>query len=306
MPSQQKEPLQRDPAPALPFEDVSADLFSYAGKSFLVYTDRLSGWPAIIDYTRDTTARATIHCFRMFFRDLGVPKRLRTDGGPQFANHAFRAFLQKWGVVHDRSTPHYPQANGHAEAFVKQLKYLVMKTSPNGNIHDNDDFDRGLLELRNTPRPDGRSPSQILFGHPLRSCLPAHRRSFAPEWQKLAEDCDKKHSILQQTATKCYDAHARPLPPLKVGTQVRVQNHVTKRWDMIAEIVGVGHRRDYTIKTPSGRVYWRNRRFLRPVPPPTTSTSSASQDESGNPVKHVRFSETIKPRRSPRNHSNSV
>ena len=48
LPSQQHEPMRFDPTPSRPFEDVSADLFSYAGKSYLVYVDRLSGWVKIL------------------------------------------------------------------------------------------------------------------------------------------------------------------------------------------------------------------------------------------------------------------
>ena len=96
---------------------------------------------------------------------------------------------ERWGVHHVISSPHYPQSNGHAEAAVKSVKHLILKTAPSGNI-DCEEFDRGLLELRNTPNITGRSPSQILYGHPLRSCVPAHPQSFSKEWQAKSEDCD--------------------------------------------------------------------------------------------------------------------
>ena len=60
-----------------------------------------------------------------------------------------------------------------------------MTTTRTGHL-DEDDFARGLLELRNTPRAEGRSPAQVLFGHPMRSAVPAHHRSFALEWQLAA------------------------------------------------------------------------------------------------------------------------
>ena len=77
------------------------------------------------------------------------------------------------------STPYYPQSNGHAEAAVKAMRHLVFKTSADGSIDD--DFYRGPLELRNTPRANGRSPAQVIFGHPIRSCVPAHHSTFAAE-----------------------------------------------------------------------------------------------------------------------------
>ena len=33
-------------------------------------------------------------------------------------------------------------------------------------------------------------------------------------------------------------------------------------------VVAIGRHRDYYVKMPSGRVFWRNRRFLRPYVPP--------------------------------------
>ena len=46
LPSNVKEPLRQEETPSRPFESASADLFSYAGKHYLVYVDRLSGWPS--------------------------------------------------------------------------------------------------------------------------------------------------------------------------------------------------------------------------------------------------------------------
>jgi hypothetical protein len=34
-------------------------------------------------------------------------------------------------------------------------------------------------------------PAQLVFNRPVRDCLPAHRRSFAPQWQKSAAQMEK-------------------------------------------------------------------------------------------------------------------
>ena len=263
-PSQVKEPLLTEPRPSRVFEDVSADLFSHGGRQFLVYVDRLSGWPIVFTFPRgDTRTAQLIWAVRKAFVDFGVPVRFRSDGGPQFSSHDFRNFLKRWGVKLGQSTPHYPQSNGHAEAAVKSVKMLVAKTCHGGDT-DSDQFCEGLLELRNTPRADGRSPAQVVFGHPLRSTLPASRRSFAPEWQTAAANCDAKAAEIQDATEVYYNQRAKLLPPLKIGTQVRLQDPVTKKWDRVGTVVGIGNRRDFHVKMPSGAVFWRNRRFLRP------------------------------------------
>ncbi|XP_064106938.1 uncharacterized protein LOC135215912 [Macrobrachium nipponense] len=143
--------------------------------------------------------------------------------------HDFKQFADRWGVHHIITSPHYPQANGHAEAAVKAVKHLIIKTAASGNI-DCEAFDRGLLELRNTPNPAGRSPAQILYGHPLRTCVPAHPRSFTEEWQTKTEDYDRRTAARpNDQAMSLYNSHARPLPKLTIGQRVRIQD--SRRFD---------------------------------------------------------------------------
>ncbi|XP_037803612.1 uncharacterized protein LOC119598044 [Penaeus monodon] len=248
--SQPQELLLCDKNPTRPLQSVSADFFTVAGKFFLVYAAQLSGWPAVVPCSSDTTSAATIRYFRHLFRDVGVPVHLRTDCGPQFTSREFVTFLERWGVRHYKSTPHYPQSNGYAEAAVKNIKHLILKVAPSGSI-DCEAFNRGLLELRNTPNHTGRSPAQILYGRPLRSCIPAHAKAFTDEWQARDESCDRRAAAHVQDAWTRYDERAQPLRPLLSGEEIRL---------------------------PSGRVWWRNRRFLRPtMSPPASSTSEPEQ-----------------------------
>ena len=80
--------------------------------------------------------------------------------------------------------PRYPQSNGKAESTVKSMKKLLHATWT-GRSLDHDKLCRVLLQYRNTPsRKDGLSPAQKLFRHPMQDILPAHHRSFLPEWQR--------------------------------------------------------------------------------------------------------------------------
>ncbi|KAF0314284.1 uncharacterized protein FJT64_015262 [Amphibalanus amphitrite] len=245
---------------------ISADYFSAGGHTYLVYVDRLSGWPYVTVCPRTASADHLTRQLRLMFSQTGVPTVFRSDGGPQFASGTLRRFLKRWDVRHEMSSPHYPRSNGHAEACVKTAKKLVLASSSSGQL-DQDQLDRSLLELRNTPRADGRSPAQVLFGHPLRSGVPTHHRAFAPEWQRAAAVCEEKAAELQEQAVRCYNKSTRRLPALKLGSRVDIQDPTTGRWNRIGVIVGVGQRRTYLVKTASGRVLWRNRRYLRPYRP---------------------------------------
>ena len=73
-----------------------------------------------------------------------------------------------------------------------------------------------------------------------------------------------------------YNTHARPLTDIEIGSTVALQNQQTKRWDIYGKVVAIGPHRRYHVRTQSGRVLVRNRRFLRhrspaSCVPPTTA-----------------------------------
>ena len=88
------------------------------------------------------------------------------------------------------------------------MKRQVEKTTNRGDL-DDEAFDRGLLEFRNTPRAGGLSPAQVLFGHPIRSIIPTHRTAFADTWQQQAARLDRDCT---NTARVASSSSARLLP----------------------------------------------------------------------------------------------
>ena len=75
---------------------------------------------------------------------------------------------------------------------------------------------------------------------------------------------DRKAEQLRQEAKGRYDAHTKELPLLQVGDIVRVQHPQSGEWDLVAKVIK-RHTRDrsYRVKSECGRIYRRNRRFLR-------------------------------------------
>ena len=90
--------LKTEPLPNMPFEVVSADMFYAAGRHFMVYVDRLSGYPIVGEFNNDPTAAQFARACCGHFNITGVPKIFRSDGGPQFAGSNFQKFLERWGV----------------------------------------------------------------------------------------------------------------------------------------------------------------------------------------------------------------
>ena len=123
---------------------------------------------------------------------------------------------------------------------------------------------RALLQYWNTPsRRDGLSPAQKLFGRPVQDILQAHRRVFATEWQHSVDDAEEQaHEYVEQH----YNRHAWPLTDFCVGSNVALQNPVTKRWDIYGVISDIGQRRQYYIKTAGGTVFIHNAAFRHRLP----------------------------------------
>ncbi len=170
-------------------------------------------------------------------------------------------------MEHDPSLPYHHEANGYAEAAVKSMKNLVKKICA-GKTVKNERFFKALLEYRNTPRKDGLSLAQRLFGRPTRTKLPAHRVVYKKDIRDRIREADRLAIKLREKAKEQHDCKARKLVELKPGTVVRVQHHPTKRWDLIGTIMEVKSRgRSYLVQSETGRLYWSNRKFIRPYFP---------------------------------------
>ncbi|KZR96606.1 Uncharacterized protein APZ42_008964, partial [Daphnia magna] len=129
---------------------------------------------------------------------------------------------------------------------------------------------------------------------PGRNCLrpqPAFNRTgppffYAPRWKAATMERDRI-AAASAKAKIYYDAHAHALAPLKIGTEVRIQDEKTKLWEKVGVIVAIGKFRSYRVKFASGSVLWRNRRFLRPIraavaPDPEGSPNTPPRDEEAN------------------------
>ena len=227
LPPHAKEPLIAKPTPDRPFQQLAVDFASYGGDQFLIMVDCKTDWPDVIEMKKDTTTQKLIGALRNQFCRTAIPDVIWSDEGPQFTSSKLAAFLKDWGVSHKTSSPRYPQSNGKAEATVKSMKKLISAAWAGRSINV---LSRSLLQYRNTPsRKDGLSPAQKLLGQPVQDHLPAHRRSFAPEWQQSS---DPEHTDVGPQDQLYYNQHAKELTEIPIGNRVAIQNPATKMWDI--------------------------------------------------------------------------
>jgi len=247
LPSQQKEPMDICEA-RYPMEKVGVDLFETGGQKWLVLVDRYSGY-IWTKQMQSTTTRAVTNALSHWFCMFGRPKSVRTDGGPQF-----RSEFSKWcddkNISHELASAYNPNSNGLAEAAVKTAKYLVEKCK-----ETKQDFNEALLESRCTPRADGISPAEAMFGRRLRSAVP--RVDCSPG--------DKLQRIRAQQQKVRHDQTARNarMDVLRKGDKVQIQNPTTGRWEDGGVISGIRESgKSYHVQFGDWAVV-RSRKFLR-------------------------------------------
>ena len=275
LPSQPSEPLAQTHA-TRPFEYVSVDLGKQDGTEHLILADRYTGWP-MVKPLRKLDTKAIISILEDWFFDHGKPERIRSDGGPQFRDE-FKTWCKENHIIHELSSAHHHESNGHAEVTVKEMKHLLEKTN---NFTD---FKKALLEYRNTPRFDGLSPSQWLFGRRQRTqiaALPSAYQRITDSQLATHESCRKEKMDKQKSYA---DLSSKTLPPLDVGTHVIVQDPISKRWNSSAVITHRRNARSYTIRSPNGKFYLRNRKFLRPKTETSTYSPTPPKPSLSSPI----------------------
>ncbi|KAJ8371257.1 hypothetical protein SKAU_G00112850 [Synaphobranchus kaupii] len=164
---QQKESMMSHDIPVRPWQAVSMDVYSYAGKDFFIIVDQYSDYWEI-DHLPDLSADTLIMRCKAQFARYGQPDRVITDNGPQFACERFRRFAESWGFAHVTSSPRHPQSNGKAESAVKIVKSLCKRAKLDGT-----DAWMAILHWRNTPTEGlDSSPAQRLMARRLKTSLP--------------------------------------------------------------------------------------------------------------------------------------
>ena len=265
--SQPKEPLKQHPVPELAWQKVGANIFTYAGKDFMLVVDYLSKYPEVVEI-EDKTSATVIMKMEIFAR-LGIPQELISDNIP-FSSYDFKQFAKNWGIFQLTSSPGYAQSNGQSERFVQMIKRMMKKAD--GDVY------LALLEYRNTPvAGTSYSPAQILTSRTLRSKIPVSQKTLRP---KVVEP---HHQLVYQKARQktYFDRTARPLSELIPGDTVRIRRG--KAWELASLRNADVHPRSYWVDQGGGTLR-RNRRSLLK----TSESAPVAESFDGDPVHQQR------------------
>lgn len=174
------------PTPTAPWQRIHVDFAGpYEQRYLLIFSDPLTKWLEV-DVTNTTSSSAVIDNLRRHMARLGVMSTLVSDNGTCFTSDEFQQFLKNNGVRHLLTAPYHPASNGQAERAVRTVKRTLTKLNGGTNetvdavnigleIHSEGPLEarlaRFLINYRRTPQISGHSPSELMFGRPIRTKL---------------------------------------------------------------------------------------------------------------------------------------
>ena len=243
--SQPREILQQHEIPAQPWTKIGADLFKLQGMHYLLVSDYYSRFPVIRRLSGLTTQSVTGQ-LKSIFSEYGIPVRVISDNGPQFASTEFKEFSRQYRFSHITSSPCYVQANGFIEHMVQTVKMSMKKC-----LASEHDFNLAMLVYRAMPQSNKLpSPAEMLNNRKFRALLPMHNVQTTHQREAVHDQM-----LMQQARQSAhYNKSARDLPPLYPNQPVYVQQDPKSLWKpaIVTEIPSDYKSHSYTVQTEDG------------------------------------------------------
>ena len=134
--------------------------------SLFIVVDRLSKATIIVPCNKTITAKETAKLYmNHVWRCTGLPQRVISDRGPQFASQVMQEVWNKLGVRSTMSTAFHPQTDGETERVNQELEQYLQVF---GNFQQDNWAELiPFMEFAHNARQHsatGRSPFEIWYG----------------------------------------------------------------------------------------------------------------------------------------------
>lgn len=275
--TQRKEPLKSTPLPERPWQRVAIDICENKGQMYLIVSDYYSRFIEILHLPKITTAQV-INRLQATFARFGIPEQIMSDNGPQFTSEAWTLFKEKYDFEHVTSSPHNPQANGHAERAVQVAKRILRQDDPH----------LALMCYRATPHSStGVSPAELLMGRKIRTTLPILKKNLQPKWPNRLLVRERDALSKRQQAFYFNRRHGvRDLPELQPGDAVLMKLDGEKSWKGPVQVrTQESAPRSFVVEAPKGEGEMRrNRRHLQKVPAECLNADNDCETTAKSPL----------------------
>ena len=131
--------------PAIPWTKLVTDILTFDNENYLLVVDYTSKFP-IIHKLPFMTARVVMEIMKSIISEEGHPATTFSDNGSCYASEYFKQEMQKYGIQHITTSPHYLQSKGFGKVYVKICKGILQKAKDAG-----EDPHLGMMVYCNTP-----------------------------------------------------------------------------------------------------------------------------------------------------------
>jgi hypothetical protein len=232
-------PLKPNEVPEGPWQTASVDLIvdlppskDFTGQKFdsiLVVTDHHSKQSHLIPTVKSVdTAELCDLYLREVWKHHGVPRRMISDCGPQFASELMKVIAKALGQTTSLSSAYHPETDRQTERVNQEVEqYLRLFTS-----WRQDDWVKFLptAEFALNSRvhsATGKSPFMLLYGYTPELHVPLRPQGNLPAAEdrlralkEVQEDARSALQLSKDSMKVFYDRHVKEAPRLKKGDKV--------------------------------------------------------------------------------------
>ncbi|MCO5609014.1 hypothetical protein L7F22_063234 [Adiantum nelumboides] len=163
----------------------------------IVATDYLTKWVEAKATTKNDAKTIAQFLYENIFTRYGLPIELVSDRGTHFINEVIEQLLDEFMVIHRKSAPYHPQANGQAESTNKILVTVLTKIVSESRADWDQKLYSALWAYRVAYKTSiGTTPFNMVYGIqailPLKFLIPTLRVAQELEWtgHELSEQID--------------------------------------------------------------------------------------------------------------------
>ena len=173
-----------------------------------------------------TKATPIIKRLERCFFDMGVPKKIISDNGPQFTSWEFKQFCEQWGIKHHKIIPLRPESNSEIERYFRTLLKAIRIAHAEKKDWKHELL-RYIFTYRNTPHTStGVSPASLIFnGRMINDKLPM----FPRQEEKRVTEARQNDNVAKIKIKKYADKKTKR-SDVATGDQVLLKQHKVNKF----------------------------------------------------------------------------
>jgi hypothetical protein len=227
-------PLHPHDIPQGPWQEISADLIgplpeSKGSNAILAITDRFSKMIHLIPTNVTLTAGGLAELYRdHVWKHHGLPKRVTSDRGPQFAASFMTSLCKNLGIKQNLSTAYHPQTDGQVERSHQETEAFLR--SYINHLQDDWADWLSIAEFQYNDKRHSATNSTAFFlnygYHPWKGEINAAQGNneaagtFATQIDNARKEASASMARAQEAAIHHYNLRKKEARQLKAGDQV--------------------------------------------------------------------------------------